>query len=500
MTESRASGDAGHVDEYRIGIVGPSGCGKSLLVSGFTKLATVQCYHCTSNGLLDRSTRLKSVPGVGNADASACEVISVVVREPGTLGVKLAKHKQYTGFVYVKAFVRNGDAPFELERSGKVAVGDLLIAVNKQNLVHLAQDEIGEILRVSSENESIRVLTFLRPHGSSPQCDDAPSIDVCIPGHAGSEDNNDAAVPHSSNVAGDCCSRWRTAGVSIDGRSCCIEIVDIPGNDPDGALLKSHAQLFDGIIFVYSLDSTSSLLTLEKRFARPVPGLNIGGRGRRNDISNLPLVVVGTAHASRHTVTSDDGLNWAMRRSSQRQLLLSEGNTLCEAWGAPPVVFASLVDEAVSGGPPEYLLDIFRQVIRRVDDMDNPSLFVSPGSTSVLTCLIPICLQNGAILGPADSPADASKNASQHSSGSAAASIEFKRRIRKRPRKFPVIAEPSGSGLVNPSPRSVAAFDSSHPAEESHSASTSGLFGSTASVARATSNKIINFILSSCSE
>ena len=140
------------------------------------------------------------------------------------------------------------------------------------------------------------------------------------------------------------------------------------------------------------------------------------------------------------------------------------------------------------------------QVIRRVDDMDNPSLFVSPGSSSVLTCLIPICLQNGSILGPVDSTTDASKNGSQSSSGSAAASTEFKRRIRRRPRKFPVIAEPSGAGLVNPSPRSVAAFDSSHPAEESSSASTSGLFGSTASVARATSNKIINFILSSCSE
>ncbi len=260
------------------------GCRKSLLVSGFTKLATVQCYHCASNGLLDRSSRLNG-PTAG--DPSACEVISVVIRESGTLGVKLAKHKQFSGFVYVKAFVRNGDAPFELERSGKVAVGDLLIAVNKQNLVHLAQDEIGEILRVSAEHESIRVLTFLRPHGSSPQCDDAPSIDVSISAHAGSEEGSSSSA-HSSSIAGDCCNRWRTAGVSIDGRSCCIEIVDIPGNDPNGALLKSHAQLFDGVIFVYSLDSTSSLLTLEKRFARPLPGLSVGGN-RSNDISNVPL-------------------------------------------------------------------------------------------------------------------------------------------------------------------------------------------------------------------
>jgi hypothetical protein len=134
--------------------------------------------------------------------------------------------------------------------------------------------------------------------------------------------------------------------------------------------------------------------------------------------------------------------------------------------------------------------------------MEDPSLFVSPGGSNMLTCLIPVCLQNSAAPSVVEASTDVSKrdNMSQHSSNGAAAPIEYNRRIRKRPRKFPVVAEPAGAGLVNPSPRSIAAFDSSHPAEESNSAASAGLFGSTASAARATSNKIINFIISSCSE
>ena len=78
--------------------------------------------------------------------------------------------------------------------------------------------------------------------------------------------------------------------MTIDERPCCIEVIDIPGQDSNDEVLRSHVPMLDGIIFTYSLDSTSSLLTLEKKFARVLPGLTGGPTGRRiNDISEFPL-------------------------------------------------------------------------------------------------------------------------------------------------------------------------------------------------------------------
>ena len=176
-------------------------------MSRLKKLATVHCHYCSNNGRQQQHPAVEGSPddespsGLRSADAtttgepSACEVVSVAVRSPGPLGIIIAKHKLYTGFVYVKAFARvEASTPSELERSGKVFVGDLLVAVNRQNLVHLTKDEISDILKTDSDAEEIRVLTFLRPHSvgvasggdssslssglGSRRCEDMPSIDM----------------------------------------------------------------------------------------------------------------------------------------------------------------------------------------------------------------------------------------------------------------------------------------------------------------------------------
>ncbi len=49
--------------------------------------------------------------------------------------------------------------------------------------------------------------------------------------------------------------------------------------------------------------------------------------------------------------------------SSQRQLLLSEGNNLAEAWGAPPIIEAVFENNLTpKSAPPDFLLQIFTQV------------------------------------------------------------------------------------------------------------------------------------------
>lgn len=178
------------------------------MMSRLKRLATVQCYHCSSNS--DRHQQRLSgdnndepsslspsgrrSPEAAAGEPSVCEVVSVAVRSSGPLGIIIAKHKVYTGFVYVKAFARvEASTPNELESSGKVLVGDLLVAVNRQNLVHLTKDEISDILKTDSDAEEIRVLTFLRAQSGleGRRCEDLPSIDMS------SSSLNDQSSSHS---------------------------------------------------------------------------------------------------------------------------------------------------------------------------------------------------------------------------------------------------------------------------------------------------------------
>ena len=64
--------------------------------------------------------------------------------------------------------------------------------------------------------------------------------------------------------------RYHTT-TTIDNKPCYIEIIDIPGFDTNGCFASEWISVLDGIIIVYSAESLSSLLLLERKYAQLIP-------------------------------------------------------------------------------------------------------------------------------------------------------------------------------------------------------------------------------------
>lgn len=94
---------------------------------------------------------------------SDCDVVSVVLSRMNYLGIKIQRHKILSNFYCVQSFELTPDGTqSELELDGRIAVGDLLIAINSFNLVNLNHNQIKEILLNSQLYSDHTVLTFIR--------------------------------------------------------------------------------------------------------------------------------------------------------------------------------------------------------------------------------------------------------------------------------------------------------------------------------------------------
>ncbi len=117
-------------------------------------------YECNIT-LLSRSS---SIELQSNDDKSA-EVMSVVLQKKDFIGINICKHKILKDFFCVQSFVNSPDGrKSELETDGRVAVGDLLVAVNSINLVKLSHTQIKEIILNSQLFDDHTILTFIRPN------------------------------------------------------------------------------------------------------------------------------------------------------------------------------------------------------------------------------------------------------------------------------------------------------------------------------------------------
>ena len=145
--------------EYRVGLVGSSATGKTSLAIRF------------ANGVLDRIKNyeddLSQLPDkTFTSSGEIEEVYSVIVRR-GQLGITIGQHPTLKDFACVQSFVTSPDSkPGELQLSGNVEVGDILITANRQNLVKCPPSEVAETLRSLAGGFAPLVITFLRPRAT----------------------------------------------------------------------------------------------------------------------------------------------------------------------------------------------------------------------------------------------------------------------------------------------------------------------------------------------
>lgn len=173
--------DSHLLHEYRIGLVGSSATGKTSLAIRF------------ANGVLDRIKNyeddLSQLPEkTFTSSGEIEEVYSVIIRR-GQLGVTIGQHPTLKDFACIQSFVVSPDSkPGELQLSGKVEVGDILITANRQNLVRRPPSEVAETLRSLVGGFSPLVITLLRPR--APVRDDKGNDAV-----RGHDDSGHSSVP-----------------------------------------------------------------------------------------------------------------------------------------------------------------------------------------------------------------------------------------------------------------------------------------------------------------
>jgi hypothetical protein len=474
-----ASSAASAVNAYRIGVVGPPHAGAGRLLSACYRAERMDCRVCARAKASASASAIQVIEPMNDESLhddshhSPCDVFSVVIKEKGPLGVKIAKHKKYNGFVCVKAFVKDpAGHMYGVEQSGKVCTGDLLVAVNRQNLLNMSPQSITDILR--SDN-AVRVLTFLRTSRADMDASTS-SVSSAMGALSVSADEVDREDTCCM------CSTWRTF-TEIEGRSCCLEIVDIPSGDSSLSVLRSHMSALDGIVFVYSLEMMSTLLMLEKRYARALPAL-LASAGFADGMESFPLVVVGTAGGDPGAVSpvaASASPKIDNSRVNQRQMLMTEGNTFAEVWGAPPVIEAVIL-ESVQGSEndmPPQLKNIFQQLIRRIDRKDDPSCFVPRATTSTFgagfSYYLPMCFCDCAA--SEQDPAVDSSITENDSVDSPVASVAPPRQ-RKEPRRFRKWPGDSDAAVARTP-------TTGHPSEET-------------SILSGASTKVLKYILSSC--
>ena len=242
----------------------------------------------------------------------------------------------------------------------------------------------------------------------------------------------------------------------------------------------------DGIVFVYSLEMMSSLLMLEKRYARSFPGLLSSAKMKARGIEEFPLVVVGTVRecmAGAASPVADPVLS-ARAAESQRQLLLAEGNTFAEVWGAPPVI-ETPIGFPNDGNILAHMSKILQCVIERIDATDDPSCFVSDDASSSLglSCFFPMCFGDSAT-NDSDPTVDTSIDGAGESPAAITNNAKLPRAKPKRRKETRKLRPYAGFESVS-SPWSIATIqEQKYPSEETPFSRSS--------------SKFLRYIISSC--
>eukprot|EP00607_Mallomonas_marina_P010961 CAMPEP_0182423188 /NCGR_PEP_ID=MMETSP1167-20130531/9088_1 /TAXON_ID=2988 /ORGANISM="Mallomonas Sp, Strain CCMP3275" /LENGTH=500 /DNA_ID=CAMNT_0024601901 /DNA_START=120 /DNA_END=1622 /DNA_ORIENTATION=+ len=386
VTSSPPSKQIFHADEYRIGVLGPSGVGKTSICAKFHRSTgtSVKFWKAISSESL-RSVQVSPPPppiqqnGMDN-------VISVVVKKSGPLGVKLGPHKHNNRFACLQSFARAANGTrYELEKDGRLQVGDILVAINRVTLVNLPKKKLREILENFSESGGPRVLTFIRPSssltalnafnisnsGSHPHLVDE-TMDLSVDSAA---TNAFYMEKPSVNI--------RLSTIQVEQRTCRLELIDIPGHDYSSPLVQSWISIVDGIVAVYSADSAVSLIQMEKRYGQVISMLH------NKDMHMIPIVVV---------------CNKCDTEMTCREEMVLEGKTLAEAWGAKFFENSMMGSshregrddsrDETSGGKCR-VNEIFEEMIREVDKKCPASVNESPVSFTkiISSCVTDTCSQ-----------------------------------------------------------------------------------------------------------
>merc|ERR1719487_547142 len=158
-------------------------------------------------------------------------------------------------FACVQSFVTSPDSkPGELQLSGNVEVGDILITANRQNLVKCPPSEVAETLRSLAGGFAPLVITFLRPRAT---VRDDKENEVA----RGHDDSGHSSVP-SLAYADTPTVNIVTTYAMLPHQANLIETVDTPGIDPKDVIVSEWLPHLDGLVLVYSADSVTSLLEL----------------------------------------------------------------------------------------------------------------------------------------------------------------------------------------------------------------------------------------------
>lgn len=361
-------------NEFRVGVLGPESCGKSSIVA---KLHNITEY--SSATLCDKKS---------NSSVHLNKVMCVPVRQGQPLGIKIVPSKTHPTMCCVHSILP-GDMHIRsqqsaIESDGRIAVGDLLVAVAATSLVNKSPFEIISILKATDyDADNHLLITFLRPGqegidnkeavistadisstssdmDSSVSSCNSNSSNVCLPvpidhptvlltssyfcytnNPSRPRPNVDLTsyhmLPHST-ISPHC------------NRPGVVEIVDLPGHDPQLKILREWLPRLDAMVLVYSCDSTSSLLVLERSYLRLITKLYA------KEVYELPIVVVcNKADDIPFVEDSDENLHGEDRINTKfaeqvrkRDSLISEGRTMAEAWGAPFFVTSCVSGSSVA--------------------------------------------------------------------------------------------------------------------------------------------------------
>ena len=127
-----------------------------------------------------------------------------------------------------------------------------------------------------------------------------------------------------------------------------VEIIDLPGNDPNQQILQEWLPRLDAMLLVYSASSTSSLLSLERTYLRTITKLSA------KETFELPIVVVcnkseDSPFLEETDMSPADAAKKLAQHIKRRDTLIMEGRAMAEAWHAPFFI-TSCVSEGDCGG------------------------------------------------------------------------------------------------------------------------------------------------------
>jgi len=370
-------------NEYRVGILGPPLSGKSSIVAKLHRIKGSPCGKSLSD----------DDGGGGSGCASHLnKVMCVPVCRGQSLGIKIVPSKSHPMWCCVHSYLPEdiSSQRSAVQADGRVKVGDLLIAIGDTSLMHKSPFDIVSILKAADHNiDNHLLITFLRAGvNGSTEGTDGGSIDnhSCHSLHDSSSNCNNYSC-HSSDLDSSTsttqpkdevyidhpkvmisssyfcytkkpskpssrqdvtsyhmmtqCSHHKTTSVRPKGsndvnhpRPSLVEVIDLPGNDPQHKILREWIPRLDAMILVYSATSTSSLLSLENTYLRLIAKLSV------REPFELPLVVVCNKADADPSIeamngNSSDFATRVVELKAKRDTLVMEGRSLAEAWNAP---------------------------------------------------------------------------------------------------------------------------------------------------------------------